>query len=362
MNDQRTDDLSVLVMAGGSGTRFWPVSTEAYPKQFIPLTSTQSLLQASVERVLALVPPERILVATNARFVSLVAEQLPAIPQENIIGEPVRRDTGAAVALGAMLLARSHGNGVMAVLTADHRIEPVAEFHRVLRSAVAAARNEAQALYTFGVVPTYPSTAYGYLHRAEQIGDTQPKHFRLASFEEKPPHETAQRYVSGAEHYWNSGLFVWSLRAILFELERQMPNHLRALEPAVAAWGTDAFSTALAEAFDRIEPISIDFGVMEGAHDVRCVEATFDWSDVGGWVALETFMDRTAEGNAVRGSVHALNSTQNIVFNSDPDENVALIGVSGLIVVRAGGRTLVCRREDAEAIKQLVAELPEHLR
>ena len=362
MSEAAVDDLNVLVMAGGSGTRFWPLSTEAYPKQFLTLFGEQSLLQASVGRVRELVRPEQILVATNARFVPLVAEQLPFLPPENIIGEPIRRDTGAAVALGALLLARSRSNGVMAVLTADHRIAPIEEFHRVLLSAARAAREETRALYTFGVVPTYPSTGYGYLHRAERIGDQEPSHFRLASFQEKPPREVAEGYVASGEHYWNSGMFVWSLRAILSELERQLPNHVRALSPAVEAWGTDSFASALARGFEGVESISIDFGVMEGARDVRCVEATFEWSDVGGWVALESYLERTNEGNSVRGRAHAVNASGNIVFNSNPDEDIALVGVNGLIVVRAGERTLVCRREDAEAIKQLVAELPEELR
>jgi mannose-1-phosphate guanylyltransferase len=356
------DDLSVLVMAGGAGTRFWPVSTAKRPKQFLSLLSERTLLQASVDRVLGMVPPERILVLTNADFVPLVSEQLPDIPPQNIIGEPMRRDTAAAVALGALLLERTNPDGIMAVLTADHRIEPVADFQAVLSSAAAGARENKSALYTFGVVPTFPSTAYGYLHRAEELQSTRPRHYRLADFKEKPPAEVASEYLASGQYYWNSGMFVWSYAAIVQELTRQLPEHVSALAPAVAAHGGARFGAALGSAFAALESVSIDFGVMEGATDVRCVEATFEWNDVGGWLALEEFLERTDEGNAVKGRLHVRDAVDNIVFNEDDDEDIALIGVSDLIVVRAGKRTLVCRRDDAEAIKQLVGDLPPQLR
>lgn len=242
-------DLSVLVLAGGVGTRFWPVSTESRPKQFLALLGERTLLQASVDRVMGLVPPERILVLTNERFVDLACQQLPQLPRANVIGEPMRRDTAAAVALGALLLERIHGPGVMAVLTADHRIEPVARFQEVLTSAAAGARANPRALYTFGVVPTFPSPGYGYLHRAEALTAASPKHYRLARFVEKPAIEVAEEYLASGEYYWNSGMFVWSHLAIRNELERQLPGHLAALEPAVAAHGTPRFASSLETAF-----------------------------------------------------------------------------------------------------------------
>jgi len=301
-------------------------------------------------------------VLTAARFVPLVREQLPELPSENIVGEPIRRDTAAAVALGTLLLERMHGSGTTVVLTADHRIEPIVEFQRTLGSACRAARANPASLYTFGITPAYPATAYGYLERGETLSKETPRHFRLETFVEKPSLERARRYVESGRFLWNSGMFVWSQDAIFAEFERLLPAHLRRLRPAADAFGTAAFPARLAEAFEAIDSISIDYGVMEHARDVRCVEATFEWSDVGGWLALEPYLHCDGAGNAARGHIHARRARDNIVFSEDEDEDVALLGVEGLIVVRAGRRTLVCRREDAEAIKRLVGDLPERLR
>jgi mannose-1-phosphate guanylyltransferase len=356
-------NLAVVIMAGGAGTRFWPLSTEAHPKQFLTLLSGRSLLQESFDRVRDLVSPEHVFVLTNERFVDICHQQLPELPLENIIGEPLRRDTAAAVALGALLIERKMPDAVMAVLTSDHRIAPIETFQSVLESAVANARHAPGSLYTFGIAPAYPATSYGYLHRGEPIDSRDSAgvaHFRLRQFREKPDEQTASEYVDSGEYYWNSGMFVWSIEAILSELERQLPDHLRSLKSAVELHGSAAFAGALASAFEALEAISIDFGVMEGARDVRCVEANFDWSDVGGWIALEPYLTRTPERNAVRGALHALDSEGCIVFAED--EDVALVGVSDLVVVRAGKRTLVCHRDRAEDIKALVNGLPAHLK
>jgi mannose-1-phosphate guanylyltransferase len=344
-------------MAGGAGTRFWPLSTGSRPKQFLNLFGERSLLQLSYDRLAGLVPPERVLVLTNEALAPLVQEQLPGLPAGNVIGEPHRRDTAAAVALAALLCRRRFGNPVMAALTADHLIRPVEEFQRTLLSAAKAAQ-AGPFLYTFGIRPTYPASCYGYLELGERLGEEEGiEHFRLLRFKEKPDRRTAGTYLESGRYLWNSGMFVWTVQTVLDELERQLPGHLRLLGPAVEREGAPDWKAALSGAFEGLEATSIDFGVMEGAKNLRAVAARFYWSDVGGWLGLEEFLEKDSSGNAHRGALEALDASGNLVFCEDSSETVALIGVEGLVVVRAGNRTLIVPRERAEEIKALVKRI-----
>ena len=360
MTQDSQPDIVVVIMAGGAGTRFWPMSTEERPKQFLKLYGDRSLLQQSYDRIKGLVQDERILVLTNQALVSLTAEQLPDLPGSNIIGEPLRRDTAAAVALAALICRRRFGNPVMVVLTADHIIKPVELFQRTILSAADAAAGE-HVLYTFGIQPSYPATCYGYLETADKLSESgEIDHYNLVRFVEKPNGPTAGEYLDTGRYFWNSGMFVWSLETILRELERQLPDHLKHLGPAVEKMekeGAGTQSGELARAFEPLKPTSIDFGVMEGAEHIRMITAGFYWNDVGGWLALEEFMDRDKDGNAHRGALEALDAKGNLVFCEDDDETVALIGVEDLVLVRAGKQTLVVPRDKAEEIKQLVKRM-----
>ncbi len=355
-------DLVAILMAGGAGTRFWPVSTEQRPKQFLNLFGGRTLLQESLDRLKGLVPPERVLVLTSQDFVPLVCEQLPEIPAEQVIGEPMRRDTAAAVALAALVSERLFGPCTTAVLTTDHRISPVSRFQEVLRSAAEAAAGT-PALYTFGILPRFPATGYGYLHRGEPVEAAgSVPHFRLLEFREKPDLQRARAFVASGEYFWNSGMFVWRTRTILDEMHRLLPEHVRQLKGAVDLWGTPGFAEALASAFELLPRISIDFGVMERATDVRMVAADFDWSDVGGWLAVEPFLEQDAAKNSFRGRLTSFEASGNTVFCEDPAESVALVGVQDLVVIRAGHRTLVAPRSRLEDVKRLVERLDADLR
>jgi len=345
----------VVIMAGGAGTRFWPLSTAARPKQFLHLLGELSLLQQSYERALLLAPPDRILVLTNAALVPLVREQLPDLPARNVIGEPLRRDTAAAATLAALLARERYGDDtVLVTLTADHRIEPAEQFRRTLLSAVQAA-GSGPYLYTFGIRPTEASSAYGYLRQGELLLDDEGIcHYALDAFREKPDAATAQQYLAAGGYWWNSGMFVWSAATILRELHRHLPAHLEALEAAGRAEGRPWFQEALAEAFARLRPLSIDYGVMERAAGVRMVAAEFSWSDVGGWLALGEFLAADGQGNRHRGRLAGLEAAGNLVFCEDPNELVALVGVRDLVVVRAGDKTLVVEGSRAEEVKELV--------
>jgi len=347
-------NVVAIIMAGGAGTRFWPLSTEAKPKQFLNLFDDRSLLQKSFDRISGLILHHRVLILTNEAFVPLVREQLPQVPAENIIGEPVRRDTAGAVALGAVLCRKRFGNPVIITLTADHMIEPIELFHRTLISAARFARTSG-ALYTFGIQPSYPATAYGYLELGQKVADDDGiEHFELRRFKEKPNLETARQYVASKGFCWNSGMFVWTAEAILHELEIHLPNHVRSLSRACDFAGTDNWPQALKAGFDSLEAISIDFAVMEKAREVRCVFSSFFWTDVGGWLALRDFLPSDADGNAYRGGITTLDAADNIVFCDDPDEQVMLIGIKDLVIVRTGRKTLVVHKERTQDIKGLL--------
>jgi mannose-1-phosphate guanylyltransferase len=361
----RDPEILPVILAGGAGTRFWPLSTEARPKQFLRLFGEKSLLEMSFERALALAPAERILVLTSERFRELVREQLPELPEENLVGEPLRRDTAAAIALAALLARRRHGDPTMVVLTSDHLITPVERFVETIASAARAASAGAGegVLYTIGIVPAYPATGYGYLERGEPVlDDGGIVHYALRGFREKPDAATAERFLASGGYDWNSGMFVWTVGAILAELDRHLPGHARTLAPAVALDGDPGFGAALARAFAELRPTSIDFGVMEHAARVRCIPARFSWSDVGGWNALEEHLPGRADGNVARGRLEAQGASGNLVFCEDPEETVALVGVEGLAVVRTGKTTLVVSRARTEEIKALVQRLDPRLK
>jgi len=347
--------MVAVIMAGGVGTRFWPLSTSKIPKQFLDLFGDSTLLQLSFHRACKLVPPERVLVLTNVAHVETVKKQLPRLPVENIIGEPVRCDTAAAVSLAAALCRKRFGNPVMIMLTADHLIEPAEVFRQAVLSAVAVARKK-DVLYTFGIPPDFPATGYGYLEVGRKVADDNGvEHFELLSFKEKPDFETALRYVKSQKYYWNSGMFVWATDAILKQIQRHLPAHFKELSRVAALDRTAEWDDAISAAFRRLNPISIDFAVMEKASNIRCVASKFSWSDVGGWLALKDHLPRDRAGNWCRGRTITLDATDNLIFCQDPSETVMLIGIKDLVIVRAGNRSLIVHKDRTEDIKKLVA-------
>ncbi len=350
-------DWVAVIMAGGTGTRFWPLSTPQKPKQFLNLFDEQSPLQKSYDRIADLISPERILILTNASFVPLVREQLPQIPAHNVVGEPLKRDTAAAVCLGAALCRKRFGNPLMVVLTADHLIEPRRLFHNALISAAQSAR-ESGALYTMGIQPTFPAVGYGYLELGEQVAARDGiEHYRLLRIKEKPDAETAAAYLASGRFLWNSGMFLWNVDTIIREFETHLPDHWETLSDAVVHDGTPQWQEALLKAFERLKPISIDYGVMEKAAHVRCVRSTFSWTDLGGWLALADFLERDPNENCCRGRVLTLDASGNIVFCENRDDLVMMAGVDDLVVVRSGARTLIARKDRVEEIRKLVQNL-----
>lgn len=354
----REEELVAAILAGGSGTRFWPLSTEERPKQFLRLIGERTMLQHTFDRLKGLVPADRVLVLTNARFAERVRTELPEIPPEHVIGEPLPRDTAAAVALAGVLAAERFGTEhAMIVLPADHMIQPVDRFQQAVRSAARGAL-QSGALYTFGISPAYPATGYGYLECGEALEPIDGvEHFRLLRFKEKPDSETAEEYLRRGGFFWNSGMFAWGVATLLEAIDRHLPEHARALRPLAGYDGSPVWERRLKEAFIALPKLSIDYGLMEKAENVRMVKAPFEWSDVGGWGALGAFLPTDIHGNAVQGEFHGIDAANNLVYCDSEEETVALIGVHDLVVVRAGTRTLIVHRDKVEEVKSLVEQM-----
>ncbi|MFQ5745437.1 MAG: mannose-1-phosphate guanylyltransferase, partial [Acidobacteriota bacterium] len=328
-----------VIIAGGGGTRFWPLSRRRCPKQFLAITNQTSLLQSTWERALALVAaPERVLVVTAAEYAELARQQLPELSEHNLLLEPQARNTAPCIAWSAAVLEARDPEALAVVLPADHLIRERDGFVSAARAAAAAARAH-DLLVTFGVPPRYPETGYGYIAIGEELPATGPSAdvpvHHVEQFREKPDPPTAEAYLEAGTYLWNSGIFVWTAAGILAALEEHLPEARRAAQRMLEAEDTEGRAIAYA----GMPATSIDFGVMERATNVACVRAPFDWSDVGSWAALREVMPDDAEGNVAWGEVVAVEACGNLVHA--PEDLVVLLGVEGLAVVRAGDVLLV---------------------
>jgi mannose-1-phosphate guanylyltransferase len=338
-------------MAGGSGTRFWPASRRLRPKQLLPIAGDEALLVQTVRRLEGAVALEHTLIVTGADQAEAVHSLLPQLPRENVLAEPAPRNTAPCIALAAAEVARRAAQSVQIVLPADHVIHPPAAFRSAVGAAVAEARASG-ALVTLGIRPTFAATGYGYveLGRALPARDGHAVH-AVARFVEKPDLERARAFLAGGQHLWNGGIFVWRTDAIQAALREHLGDVARALAgPPRGA--------ALETAYAGLQSISIDYGVLERARDVRTVPIDFTWSDVGSWAALPGVLPADAAGNVHAGGVElvAEDASGNVVYG-EPGTLTALVGVEGLVVVRAGECVLVCPRERAEEVKRIVERL-----
>jgi mannose-1-phosphate guanylyltransferase len=336
-----------VIMAGGSGQRFWPLSTADYPKQFLDLEQRgRSLLQATWDRVAPIAAdPARVLVVTGERYAGLVAEQLPELPRENVLLEPIGRDTAPAVAWAALTVAQRFGDVVMGLFPADHRIGKPDAFAATLRQAIALAA-DLGGLITLGIPPTYPATGYGYIQRGEAVGLA----YRVRRFVEKPDAVRAEQFVASGEYSWNSGIFVWRSAVILDELARHCPE---VLTPLRAALKTDT----LAEVFPQVTRISIDYAVLEKTDRAYVIPADIAWDDIGDWLALERLLKRADErANTVVGKHVGLEASGNIIYTHGPDDVVVTLGVSDLLIVKRENTVMIVRKDRVQDIKRLLSD------
>jgi mannose-1-phosphate guanylyltransferase len=352
--------LYALILAGGSGERFWPLSRRTRPKQLLKLVSDKTLLEETIDRLEGLVPPERILVLTNVDQENAVRELLPDLPSANIVAEPAKRDTAAAVALATAWVAiRDHG-ATMMVLPADHVIKDRKAFQETMRTAARAAE-EKGSLVTIGVKPTWACPGFGYIERGAPAPlrerSTPNDIFRVVRFREKPDAELADAFVRSGNFRWNAGIFVWSVPTVLSEFNRHAPD-LADFISQLRAPGN--WERAMSNRLSRFPMISFDYAILEKADRVLMVEASFDWDDVGSWRAVASYLPKDDSANASNCELTTFQASNNIVF-SDKPMKIALLEVHNLIVVRTGDTILICNRREAEKIKNLVAKLPPEL-
>ncbi|MBD3336996.1 MAG: NTP transferase domain-containing protein [Candidatus Eisenbacteria bacterium] len=349
-------DAYALLLAGGSGERFWPLSRRARPKQFLRLAGEQSLLRQTYARAVAACGGERVWILTRQDLVGTVRRELPELAGDQIVGETQARNTGPAVALGCRMLAARDPRAVAVVLPSDHWIPDGQAFVATLDRAVHVARREG-GLVTLGIKPRHPATGYGYVERGGRLEDIAGA-FRAVRFHEKPDRRTAAGYLAAGKTYWNSGIFVWRAGDLLAEIERQQPEIDAHLPRDEALSDPQRRPAAVAAFFERAPSISIDYGVMEGARDVWVVEADFPWSDLGSWEAWAELVGEDESGNRTEGDVRCRDARGNIVCSSGTGR-VALLGVNDMIVVRAGDVTLVCPRDRVQEIRDLVRGMRE---
>jgi len=347
--------IYALILAGGSGERFWPLSRRARPKQLLRFVSDKTLLEETLARLEGLVPDERILILTNAEQEGAVRKLLGGFPKENIIAEPAKRDTAAAVALGTgWVVARDHA-ATMLVLPADHVISNQVAFQESLALAADAAEETGE-LVTIGIKPTWACPGYGYIEQGApvRLRKRSDAVHRVLRFREKPNLDLAESFLRKGNFRWNAGMFVWSVPTVLREFNRQAPQLADFISQLRAPKN---FEKAVRERFSKLPRISFDYAIMEKADRVLVVEASFDWDDIGSWRAVANYFEKDNQGNAANCAITALDSSHNIIFD-EGGTTIALLGVHDLIVVRTKDALLVCHRHEAEKIKNLIGKLP----
>ena len=352
--------LYAVIMAGGSGTRFWPASTKARPKQFLPISGGLPMIVETFRRLEGLVPAERVLVVTAGSQAELVREALPELPAENVLCEPMARNTAPCVAWAAHEIARRDPDAVQVVLPADHVIRPAEEFRATLVAAAEAAADPETGggLFTFGIQPDHPATGYGYIKAADQLGESQGQAvFSVERFVEKPELSVAEGYLREGGYFWNAGIFVWHTPAILAALAELTPELDAGIGRILEAAGDGA---VLAAEYAELPAEPVDIAIMERAADVRLIPITYTWNDVGSWKALDEISEKDEDGNAAvldgAARLVTIDAKDNLAY-AEGEHVIALVGVEGLAVVRTGKATLICPLDRAQDVKRVVQEL-----
>ncbi|MBL7115908.1 MAG: mannose-1-phosphate guanylyltransferase [Kiritimatiellae bacterium] len=353
-----------MVMAGGSGTRLWPMSRKSLPKQLIPFIEGKSLLEIALDRLDGLIPTEQCLVCASEAHADVIQKAIPTIGTDQFLGEPCGRDTLNAVGLSAAVIFNRDPDAVMAVFTADHVIRPVKEFQQIVQSAFELVEQNEKTLLTFGITPTEPSTAYGYLELGEHISN---KGFIVNCFREKPNAETATQFFrKGPDHYlWNSGMFVWRVADVMECIQRYHPSNYAGLVKIAEAWDTPQRSRILNDIYPTLEKISVDFAIMEPASqdadiNVAAIPMPLQWLDVGSWPSFARTCNMDENENAVSANKTLLMDTRDtLVASSDPEHLITTIGCDDLVIIHTDKSTLVCRKDRTEDVKTLHQQIGE---
>lgn len=346
-----------VIMAGGVGSRFWPMSRSAYPKQFLDFLGLgRTLLQQTYDRFLAICPPENILVVTNAQYAGIVKEQLPALKEEQVLAEPSRRNTAPCVAYASHVIAARDPEAVMVVAPSDHLVMKEQAFHETIALALQQARN-ADCLVTLGIMPNRPDTGYGYIQFSDDGTGGHPRVKPVKAFTEKPDHDTAVRFIESGDFLWNAGIFIWSLKSIRAAYKTHLPEMEARFQEGRQVYGTHGEAAFVASIYDSCENVSIDYGIMEKARNVYTVVSDFGWSDLGTWGSLYAHIPKDRHGNATIGDkVNLYDCARNVVHVHD-DRLLVLQGLEDFIVVSTSDALLVCRKQDEQQIKRFVNDL-----
>ena len=346
-----------VIMAGGKGERFWPLSTSKHPKQLLALVGDKPLIAQAVDRLNGLIPSENVFVVTNADLIEATQKATPMLPAENIVGEPIGRDTAAAVACGGALVAAKDPDGVFAVLTADQVMGDLDIFAATLKGGMDLAE-ENEILVTIGIQPTFPSTGFGYIESGADFGEADGVAFKKAvRFVEKPDEATAQSYLDTGKFFWNSGMFIWSVPTLGKAFAAHCPE-MKSLMDELAKYAVRGeLFRGLEKTYPTLGKISIDYALMEKADNIVMACGTFTWDDVGSWPAIESHFPKDEAGNTLIGICEQIDSKNNIIYSKD--RLTAVIGAENLVVVQAEGVTLVCPKEKAQDIKKMVSKLLE---
>jgi mannose-1-phosphate guanylyltransferase len=354
--------LHAVVMSGGTGTRFWPQSRKARPKQLLPLIGDKSMIRETVDRVRPWIPAERTWVVTNKLQHKATAEELPEVPADQMLIEPQGRNTAPCIGLAAICLLARDPDAIMLVMPADHVIQPPEAFQEAVERAVKAIEQNSERLVLFGVPPTFPSTGFGYIERSERaVAGIEGIH-GVESFREKPVLSVAEEYVASGRFLWNCGIFVWKAQTILSALEAHEPTIHERLEKLRPAIGTPQWHNKLQVEFPLMRSISIDHAVLEraatdeGGRNAHVIEAPFEWDDLGSWLSLSRRIDPDESGNTVRGP-HSGLETRNCIISSTEGHLIGTIGVEDLVIVHTPDATLVARRGDEQEIRQLIEQI-----
>ncbi len=349
--------LHAVIMAGGSGTRFWPQSRQKLPKQLLKLAGDRTMIQQTLDRCAGLIQPAQSWVVTNAVQAAGTREQLPELPANNVLIEPAARNTAPCVGLAAVHALKRDPEAIMFVMPADHVIGPVEVFQAAAQKAVSVVEQDPSRLVLFGITPAFPATGYGYIERGAPLAACDGA-FEVQAFREKPKLAVAEQYLSSGNFYWNCGIFCWKAATILEQLKQNEPDTWERLQTLMEAIDTDGYDAMLAEQFPKMNSISIDYAVLESAKGVAVIEAPFSWDDVGSWLAVPRLAGSDENGNTVDGA-HTGVDTKGCIIRSTDDHMIATLGVEDLIIVHTDDATLVARKEDSERIKELLESLKQ---
>jgi len=349
-NSQRNSSLYAVIMAGGSGTRFWPRSRKNRPKQLLNITGDEILLKKTIELITPIVPVSRIKIVTTLLQADSVKSTVPQIPEENIIIEPFGKNTAPAIGSSALFIQRGRKDAVMVVLPADHYIEDKKKFHQTIMAGAAQAL-QGDCIVTIGIPPRGPETGYGYIEAGEKT-DAKNGIYAVTSFHEKPDIHTAERFIEQGTFFWNSGIFIAKTSRMLKEIEEHLPHNYQGLMKIRASLGTDKEAGVINSVYNEMEAISIDYGVIEKSKHVFMIQGNFGWNDVGSWPSAAQYWPKDSNKHSFIGDVISLDSSDCIVYS--PKKPVALLGVKDLVIVEDEDALLVCKKERSQDVKKLV--------